>query len=180
VATAKAAKKKPRPNPFNQPQIPIVVKDSQPTVCTDPNTGIVYQLWVDPGGFSSGWDQIGVDGPKGNLPPSVGTIPPEIMEKMQNAPYTIDALRARSAAAFCNDSAIYNGGMQSRWTKMSTDRKAVGNPKPVKAPQQPRMDTKWTPNTPYYRPANFATVYDWMEANPETAIPIPPEYNFNQ
>lgn len=175
------ARKKQRPNPFDgRNTIPIAI-DAEPVVKVDPQTGIIWQRWQDPSGLSSGWDPIGFDGPKWSLPPKIGDVPEDVIALVNNSQdLSFDALLARSAVQYCNETSIYNSGLYSRGLDAYNIKKSYGVKRLPPEPQQPEMDvTKRKANTPYYRPVSFELVYAWMRTK-GALPPFAPEYNYNQ
>jgi hypothetical protein len=190
-AAAKARKKrapKRRRSPFEGKDI-VLIKPAE-RMYVEPGTGEVFKLWVDPSGMASGWSSTGeyvlLDG-AGSQPPGVGTVPPDIAERARTSPLDSDAILAVSAASFCNTNAQYNADRYAafvdamiNWQKMKQGKKPI-------PPAPPETDpSKWVRGVQYYRPCNFAFVYDWMRRNKsgsnpaDVHIPLPPEVDYNQ
>jgi hypothetical protein len=189
--TATKARKKPpskRRSPFEGKDL-VLIKPAEKTH-VEPGTGEVFKLWVDPSGLSSGWFSTGeyvlLDG-AGSQPPGVGSVPADLSERVRATPMDSDSILAASAASFCNKNAQYNADRYAAFVDaMITWQKTKQGKKPV-APALPETDpAKWVGGVQYYRPCNFAFVYDWMRGNSsgsnpnDVHIPLPPEVDYNQ
>lgn len=146
-------------NPFDGSQTLPIRQQAKTAVVN----GTIYKLVIyGPG--ASGWEDTGVAAVDPNLaPPRTGVIPAALVNYVRNAsPVDYDAVKARSAMSVAITNENYNQQIFEVYCEKFIVHATVGRgPAPVSP-------------VPFYRIADFATIFQLMQAGIE--IPVPAAY----